>query len=395
MMTKGTILYVGGFELPDKNAAAHRVLSNGKILRELGYNVVFIDIDKLQKSNINVLETKKIIQGFECWSRFYPKSNNEWFKYLTNIESIKVICNQYNDVKAIIAYNFQAMALLRLRKYCCNQKIKIIGDCSEWYSVKDFNVVFKIIKGFDSFLRMRIVQKQLDGLIVISKYLENYYRHCHNVVRIPPLVDLNEDKWNIKPNEFTDNKTRFVYSGDLSNKNKDKINFLIEVLYELKDYESYIFTVVGITAEQYIEDYKNHEQLLDCLGNKVQFYGRLTHNDSIQHLKQSDFSIFIREKSRLTKAGFPTKFVESINCGIPVITTNSSDLEDYIIEGNNGFIVATNDKKDLDLTLRKISEMSSEEIKIMKRNCFDSKVFDYKNYVTKMKDFLNNIFIYK
>ena len=31
-MEKGTILYIGGFELPDKNAAAHRVLSNGKIL---------------------------------------------------------------------------------------------------------------------------------------------------------------------------------------------------------------------------------------------------------------------------------------------------------------------------------------------------------------------------
>ena len=25
---KGTVLYVGGFELPDKNAAAHRVVNN-------------------------------------------------------------------------------------------------------------------------------------------------------------------------------------------------------------------------------------------------------------------------------------------------------------------------------------------------------------------------------
>ena len=41
-----TILYIGGFELPDKNAAAHRVVANGKALRELGYSVVFFDSNR-------------------------------------------------------------------------------------------------------------------------------------------------------------------------------------------------------------------------------------------------------------------------------------------------------------------------------------------------------------
>ena len=39
------ILYVGGFELPDKNAAAHRVLGNAKAFRDLGNDVAFISID--------------------------------------------------------------------------------------------------------------------------------------------------------------------------------------------------------------------------------------------------------------------------------------------------------------------------------------------------------------
>ncbi len=62
-MSKGTILYVGGFELPDKNAAAHRVLSNGKIFRELGYNVVFIDVDKSLQYESDILTTKKNCPG--------------------------------------------------------------------------------------------------------------------------------------------------------------------------------------------------------------------------------------------------------------------------------------------------------------------------------------------
>ena len=40
---KKTVLYIGGFQLPDKNAAALRVLGNAKILTELGYRVVFLN----------------------------------------------------------------------------------------------------------------------------------------------------------------------------------------------------------------------------------------------------------------------------------------------------------------------------------------------------------------
>ena len=40
-----TIIYIGSFEMPDKNAAAHRVLNNARNLRELGFNVVFVGLN--------------------------------------------------------------------------------------------------------------------------------------------------------------------------------------------------------------------------------------------------------------------------------------------------------------------------------------------------------------
>ena len=36
-MSKGTIIYYGGFTLPDKSAAANRVVSNGKIFLTVGF----------------------------------------------------------------------------------------------------------------------------------------------------------------------------------------------------------------------------------------------------------------------------------------------------------------------------------------------------------------------
>lgn len=50
-MHRNKILYIGGFELPDKNAAAQRVVSNAKLCRDLGYEVTLIGVDKSIKSN--------------------------------------------------------------------------------------------------------------------------------------------------------------------------------------------------------------------------------------------------------------------------------------------------------------------------------------------------------
>lgn len=389
-MSKGTILYVGGFELPDKNAAAHRVLSNGKIFRELGYNVAFIDVDKSLKFNSNILETKKNIQGFECLSLPYPNSIIEWLKYLSSIDDIKMICNQYDDVKVIIAYNYQAVALNRLKYYCRNQDIRIVADCTEWYSTKGANIAFKVIKGLDSFLRMRIIQKRLDGLIVISKYLENYYEQCNNVVRIPPLVDLTEEKWEKVTDELTNNKVRFVYSGS-PGKNKDKINRLIEALYELKGYDNYVFNVVGITKAQYVQDYPEHKKLLSVLGERIKFLGTISHVASLQEMNNSDFSIFIREETRLTKAGFPTKFVESISCKTPVITNKNSNITDFLIDGENGFLIDSTDIKVISSALRRVLLIDKNVLVEMKLMFKEKDMFHFLKFINILKIFFHDL----
>ena len=62
MGDKKTVLYIGGFELPDKNAAAHRVVGIAKGLKTLGYNVVFLNSLKNYKGSF-----KKQYFGFNCF----------------------------------------------------------------------------------------------------------------------------------------------------------------------------------------------------------------------------------------------------------------------------------------------------------------------------------------
>lgn len=391
MTYKGTIIYIGGFELPDKNAAAHRVLSNGKIFKDLGYKVVFIGIDKNLKSNINIIDTKNTTQGFDTWSMFYPKRMTDWIRYLLDIEDFKKIFNLYDDVCLVVAYNYQAIALNRLKKFCRSSNCKIIADCTEWYSTKGAGLLFKIIKGSDSFLRMRIIQKKLDGLIVISSYLEQYYKkHC-KTIKIPPLVDLDEEKWKVSSDISRNINVKLIYSGSPGIE-KDKINLLIDMLYEFRNNDKFSLEVVGLSKEQFIKDFPNYNCKLEELSEKIKFHGRVSHIQSLKILKSADACMFIRKSNLTTTAGFPTKFVESISCGIPVLTTETSDLNNYLEKGINGYFIDGISSDDTRNILNEVLFINPQKIKDLKINSLvDSKMFHYKNYNNIFKEFIEEI----
>lgn len=389
-MHNGTIIYIGGFELPDKDAASHRVLSNAKILREIGYKVVFISVDQELNHDISIKATKSLIMGFDTWFIPYPSTNKQWIKYLSSIAPFIQVVSSYKDIKAVICYNYQALAFLKIRNYCRKRNIKVIADCTEWYSTKGTNIIRKILKGLDTFLRMRIIQKRIDGLIVISRYLENYYYKCKNIIRLPPLVDLSEGKWNQIVFAHGDRRTCMVYAGS-PGRYKDKLNLVIETLSELAELRNYIFYIVGINKEQYLTDYKEHKDILEELDDNIIFLGRISHLESLRYVKFADFSLFIRENTRLTKAGFPTKFVESVSCGTPVVTTNSSDLAEYIIDKKNGYFLRLFSKKSLTEDIKKILLLDRSEIEMIKYQRIDVNTFDYKKYIDQTKHFIDSI----
>ena len=60
------ILYLVGFELPDKNAAAQRVMANAKLLREMEFDVSFIGISK------DIDNSPHILEGFASNPVPYP-----------------------------------------------------------------------------------------------------------------------------------------------------------------------------------------------------------------------------------------------------------------------------------------------------------------------------------
>ena len=112
---------------------------------------------------------------------------------------------------------------------------------------------------------------------------------------------------------------------------------------------------------------------LENLNGSIIFMGRVPHTESLKVLLSSDYIVFLREKNRVTMAGFSTKFVEAISCGTAVITTDTGDLKSYIEKLNCGYIVDNN------VTLTSILDKNVIELK-KKNNYYNKNMFDYRNY---------------
>ena len=365
---KRNFLYIGGFQLPDKNAAAFRVLSIAKIIRELGHQVIFINAINTvdvksrknnKKSDISKFQWKNY-EGFLCLE--YKKE--DLYRYLISCKRIIKVIEKY-DIDSIIAYNYPAIALDRLRKYCKKKKILCYGDVTEWY-VPSGNLIFRIFKGLDTEFRMRCVQPKLDGIIAISEYLYCYYYKKVNTVKIPPLIDLDEEKCKIDEKKSPDKILELIYAGSPSAQ-KERLDLIVETVQRSEIPVKLI--VVGITLEEYKSIYGKSYS-----GGNIEFLGRIEHREVIRKIKLSDWMIVLRDKNKIVTAGFPTKVVESISCGIPVIANRFSNIDEFLDDNNS---ILMNNIAEFDSNI--LIKASNKKVDV------DDELFDYRKYIDVMQ----------
>ncbi|RUO78394.1 glycosyltransferase [Pseudidiomarina taiwanensis] len=364
-MEKSRFIYIGAFRLPDRNAAAHRVLNIGKAIRELGGEVSYIHEGRLVK----IADVERVENSEPEAKSSFQKASILFRDFICGLKHVL-----HRNCTHIIVYNLPVVFYVPIFLVAKFSRVKVIADCTEWYDSLGDSVVKKLMKQIDVSCRMRVLNKFAYRVISISSLLNKYYQR--NSILIPPLIDIQDSKWLLAmesspPNGVAKKKINLFYGGDMG-EGKDS---LFDILYFLANEPSSIKSSVNIIIAGDITPKVKSEIQQYAYSLSIVFVGRIQHTAVLEYLSHCDYLVFFRKSTRANNAGFPTKFTEAFTMGVNIITNSTSDIGNFAGFENVTLVDKPSQMSNLDLSIKdkknRISELND--------------YFDYRNYLAEIE----------
>ena len=372
-MSRGTIIYIGEFALPDRSAAANRVVSNGKLFNSLGYKTVFLGA-AASAEHFNGI---RAVSGHnDMYEQAHPETAMQWVKHTLSTKEIVTLVEKYNDVKMVVLYNLPVVTLCLAKKELKKRSVEVAYDCTEWTGTTSGSFVKRAFKFIDEITVRRFVHKIADRMIVISSMMEKNYKSAKKLMKLPPLVDTDDGIWHQIPEEHGE-AFEFCFAGVPDGK-KESLDKVVGAFSSIED-ENVILRIIGVSADEFRVMYPKTALTAET-ARKIDFMGALSHKQTIKHLLGTDCCVFFRDSDRRNNAGFPTKFAEAYTCGIPIITTDVSDVGEYMREEKCGTLL---DNPQIE-TIR--SAMLGEIRKGCRADKSINTAFDYRAYQQQCKE---------
>jgi glycosyltransferase involved in cell wall biosynthesis len=398
MASAAEIIYVGNFRFPEGDAGSARVRGMGMALRDAGYSVAVAGLEDRAFPQDIQSDGRACREGLY----YYPAKNfgstktarirRGIYHYATasaTMDRLPAIVS--NATRAIIVYDGGTPLILRLLKFCRQRNIALIADCTEWYDPRHVPGGRFGPWRWDSESRMRWLLPKIGSVIAISSYLERYYRErgCE-VLRVPPLVDLRAPCWKpISPVVREDSEIHLMYAG--TPYKKDLLAEALRAIIRLRSEGLPVkIHLVGATREGLGKWMTEDASFVDDLGDAAVCYGRLPQLQVLEKLTTADFTILLREDKRYAHAGFPTKLVESLAAGVPIITNATSDIAEYVRDGCEGILLENHSPEAFAAAVRRLLQMKQSAWHEMRLNARRraEQCFDYRGYIAALKEFI-------
>ena len=381
-MSEKTILYVGGFRLPDRNSSAIRVLGIARMLNDLGYDTkVGGKIDKEITTYSDV----------EFWSIEHIGARK--FNQGTQIDPIlnKVEEVGKDKIKAIIAYNYAPLAFYKLYKYCKKEGITLIPDITEWYLIDGGLTLDSLVRVLLTNWRIAIISPRCKNIIYAVHYMANRFNKNHSLVL--PVVS-NDKHGGLEPKILSElEPIEFVYAGYPGiNYSKEKVDWCIKAFGRLaEEFDNFKYHIIGENKETLTSYDPSLEKYFAAAQDKILVHGWLPNDEAMGIIKKSTFVLFVRPNNRVSRVGFPGKVKEAFDLGIPIITNDTSDLSKYIHHGENGYILSGFDEKAVYNQLKAVLTSPVEKINDLVKKCCEENPFDWNNFKEPVQHFFDNL----
>lgn len=393
------VIICGDFPFPTGSAAAHLLQGHCKAIRSAGFSVGVLPqrVDRVD-SSLEQVPGLRDYRGTPYWVIPSNKPRSRFRRFIAehmaaNDSRLEWLAqSRLEGVRAVLAYTGgigSAPFLFRLRKLCRLYGKNLIAFVVEWQHPKYFRGRGAILRILDSELQRRVANLHLDGLICISRSLESYYsRRGQRTYLIPPLLDLNDPKWQPYTQESPFRPLRLLFAGS---RLRDRHDIILHAARELRREGAPVqVEYLGSSRGQIAQMQNVGMELLEELGDGVRFYGELPHAEGLALARSASFNVILRNEAWWSKACFPTRVPEACALGVPLLCNLSSDLAYYLREGDNAIVVREVTVNGFRCAVQRALEMSEAHYRKMQVAARQmAELFDGSRYGALYKEMLS------
>lgn len=399
------VLILGLEHFPLGDAGARRVSGIVDMLTEIGASVDVVLYPSFGGSDYEItweadkvrcFGVKSLIQSRQqpkasrvlarLWSVFYSSGRKE-------VSFAKSLGEKYD---LVIVYG--GSLPLNIRALWGFRRAVRLYDIVEWDEASNFpyfliNPLFYIKK-----ISLRVFPRYFDGLIVISKFCQDYFKsRGHMTFLLPPVMRgecVLGAVSGVAEHEVTGydmldrGMLNIGYVGSPGRKEK-----LVEFLAAFSRYihakpDSIIrVVIVGLDASALVKEFS---ELID--NDYLIVVGRVPHDCAIRVVGSLDYSLVLRGNSLTNRAGFPSKVVESLSLGTPLIYSDFGDLRDYLTHLQSGLLTPLDDAS-LDCLFDDIENKGKQFSLMLRRSALETynKNFMPESYSDKFSGFYREV----
>ena len=238
---------------------------------------------------------------------------------------------------AIVVLGTDIRFLHRARRWAARHQVPVIDDVIDWYEIGEGRTLSeKAMIALTNFWAMPFEAGKCDEVIVVSRTLGAYFRKRHvPQTLIPTLLSDGPDRSTIShgqrmPKSSDGPSLRLAYVGNPGLRDIGTISNLVSAS---RSDPEFAVPFVGTMPEL---TYRAED-----LPVTIRQFGKLDRRSAVGIVEQADFTVLQRPADRrFARAGFPSKVAESLLCGTPVMVNLTSDLAEYIVERQNGIVLA-------------------------------------------------------
>jgi glycosyltransferase involved in cell wall biosynthesis len=393
---KSKVLIVGDFTFARGEAGSNYVIGLGKTIEEAGFRVEYLaeDVDHgtvredFREFTCHFAPKRRLLTGWKAAVSALCASDDGHIKWLE-----QAVAGEFSAVIVYPGSGFTVGFLLRLHRLCLRKGFKLIAVVCEWrplWRFGDPKLRRRVAASVDAEIQRRVVNKRIKHVIAVSKVLEHYYTKSGcEVIRIPPLLDAQAEKWHCRPaTEEPQQRLTLLFSGSWR---RDRLDLITEAILRLRgEGHDVLLEFLGSGPDDLGRSGLLRRQMMKSPAGTFRCHGEVSVEKVLPITASADFGVLLRDRAKWSNACLPSKVAEFQALGVPMLCDLTSDLEEHLLDGENALIVPQVSAAAFVATVKRALALTPAEVRRMKLSslkCAATK-FDYRVYSDSVGKFI-------